>query len=205
MLRRAETCFEAGREAALPALRRAAVVASDETGVRIEGANSFHWVFHCQKAVVHHAASTRAASVLREIMDGHRPAVWLSDRYAAQQGHADRQQACLAHLARDVAYALEAGDDPLTLRLKLWLDAAFVLARSVTTLALSTVASRRRKLERVLDDILARYLRHRACHYRRLTAINQTRHPSGWLPVASPARRRYPVKHCLRHRKSWLT
>ena len=155
MLRRAETRFEAGRDAALSALRRAEVVASDETGVRIEGTNSFHWVFRCEGAVVHHAAPTRAASVVREIMDGHRPAVWLSDRYAAQQGHADRQQTCLAHLARDVAYALEAGDDPLALRLKLWLDAAFQLARTVTTLAASTVKTRRRKLERSLDDILA--------------------------------------------------
>ncbi len=88
-------------------------------------------------------------------MDGHRPAVWLSDRYSAQQGRADQQQTCLAHLARDVAYALEAGDDILALRLKLWLDAAFALARSVTTLAPSTVASRRRKLERSLTDVLA--------------------------------------------------
>ncbi len=155
MLRRAETRFDAGRDAALAALRRAAVVASDETGVRVEGSNSYHWVFRCEKAVVHHAAPTRGACVVHEIMDGHRPAIWLSDRYSAQQGHADRQQTCLAHLARDVAYALEAGDDILALRLKLWLDAAFALARSVTTLAPSTVASRRRKLERSLSDVLA--------------------------------------------------
>ena len=51
-------------------------------------------------AVVHHAAPTRGACVVHEIMDGHRPAVWLSDRCSAQQGHADRQQTCLAHLAR---------------------------------------------------------------------------------------------------------
>src|SRR6185369_11654040 len=30
----------------------------------------------------------------------HRPAVWLSDRYSAQQGHGLAQQTCLAHLAR---------------------------------------------------------------------------------------------------------
>ena len=173
MLRRAETRFDAGRDAALAALRKAAVVASDETGVRIEGGrsqrlrpaqqggvasggtNSFHWVFRCEQAVVHHAAPTRGACVVHEIMDGHRPAVWLSDRYSAQQGHADRQQTCLAHLARDVAYACEAGDDTLALRLKLWLDAAFALARNVTQLAASTVASRRRKLGRSLNDILA--------------------------------------------------
>ncbi|RYC28792.1 hypothetical protein D3273_27440 [Lichenibacterium minor] len=58
------------------------------------------WVFRCEEAVVHHAAPTRGACVVHEIMDGHRPAVWLSDRYSAQQGHADRQQTCLAHLAR---------------------------------------------------------------------------------------------------------
>ena len=42
MLHRAETRFEAGREAALSASRRAIAVASDETGVRIEGTNSYH-------------------------------------------------------------------------------------------------------------------------------------------------------------------
>ena len=71
MLRRAQAHFAAGREAALAALRRAEVVACDETGVRIEGSNSYHWVFRCDEAVVHPAAPTRGASVVREIMDGH--------------------------------------------------------------------------------------------------------------------------------------
>ncbi len=155
MLRRAEARFAAGREAALAALRRAEVVACDETGVRIEGSNSYHWVFRCDEAVVHHAAPTRGASVVREIMDGHRPAAWLSDRYSAQQGHADRQQTCLAHLARDVAYAVEAGNDPVAFRLKLWLGSAFALADGVASLAAATVAAKRRKLEKALDDILA--------------------------------------------------
>src|SRR3954449_4888702 len=112
LLRRAQGRFQAGREAAVAALRRAEVVASDETGVRIEGCNAYHWVFRCQDAVVHQAAPTRAASVIRALMDGHRPQVWLPDRYSAQQGHADAQQTCLAHLARDVAYAREASEDP---------------------------------------------------------------------------------------------
>src|ERR687883_883681 len=155
MLRRAEARFAVRREAALSALRRAAMVACDETGVRIEGSNSYHWVFRCENAVVHHAALTRAACVVDEIMGGHRPAVWLSDRYSAQQGHANRQQTCLAHLARDVAYALEAGDDPVAFRLKLWLGSAFALADGVASLAAATVAAKRRKLEKALDDILA--------------------------------------------------
>ncbi|MGE7414096.1 IS66 family transposase, partial [Methylobacterium tarhaniae] len=124
VLRRAQDCFAEGRDAALARLRQASVVASDETGVRIEGANSYHWVFRCDDAVVHHAAPSRAAAVVSEVMAGHRPAVWLSDRYSAQQGHGERQQTCLAHLARDVAYAVEAGDDLLALRFTWWLDRA---------------------------------------------------------------------------------
>src|ERR687886_889969 len=73
LLRRAQGRFQAGREAAVSALRRAAVVASDETGVRIEGTTSYHWVFRSDEAVVHHAAPTRAASGVRPMMDGHRP------------------------------------------------------------------------------------------------------------------------------------
>jgi transposase len=155
LLRRAQGCFQAGRDAAVAALRRAEVVACDETSVRIEGVNAYHWVFRCQEAVVHHATPTRAASVVREMMDGHRPEVWLSDRYSAQQGHAAAQQTCLAHLARDVAYAREASEDAVPLRLELWLRSAFDLAGGITTFAASTLGAKRRALERRLADILA--------------------------------------------------
>src|ERR671913_1348996 len=154
LLRRAQGRFQTGRTDAVAALRRADVVASDETSVRIEGANAYHWVFRCQDAVVHHAAATRAGSVVREMMQGHRPKVWLSDRYSAQQGHAAAQQTCLAHLARDVAYAREASDDPVPMRLELWLRSAFDLAGGMTTFAASTLAAKRRFLERRLAEIL---------------------------------------------------
>src|SRR5918993_774681 len=154
-LRRAQDHFQAGRADAVAALRRASIVACDETGVRIEGANAYHWVFRCQDAVVHHAAPTRAASVVREVMQGHRPKVWLSDRYSAQQGHAAAQQTCLAHLARDVAYVCEASEDAVPLRLELWLRSVFDLAGAITTFAASTLAAKRRALERRLTEILA--------------------------------------------------
>jgi transposase len=155
LLRRAQGRFAEGQVRAVSSLRRAEVVASDETGVRIEGSNAYHWVFHSSQAVVHHAAPTRAALVIREMMDGHRPAVWLSDRYTAQQGHGAAHQTCLAHLARDVAYAVEVSEDPVPLRLQLWLNAVFALSGQVTTLAASTLAAKRRTLERQLADILA--------------------------------------------------
>jgi transposase len=88
-------------------------------------------------------------------MDGHRPAVWLSDRYTAQQGHGAAHQTCLAHLARDVAYAVEVSEDPVPWRLQLWLNTVFSLAERVTTLSASTLSAKRRTLERQLADILA--------------------------------------------------
>lgn len=72
----------------MAALRCAKVVASDETEVRIEGSAGCHWVFRCTAAVVHHAAPTRAASVVREMTDGHQPRVWLSDRSPPSKGTA---------------------------------------------------------------------------------------------------------------------
>ena len=155
LLQRAQRRFRSGREAAVSALRRAPVVASDETGVRIEGSNAYHWVFHAADAVVHTASPTRGAVVVREMMDGHRPAVWISDRYTAQQGHAAAHQTCLAHLARDVAYVVEVSDDPVPWRLQLWLHSVFTLAERITDLATSTLAAKRRSLDRQLGAILA--------------------------------------------------
>jgi len=155
MLRRAQRTFAAERDKAVAVLRHAKVVASDETGVRIEGSNAYQWVFRCSDAVVHQAAPTRGAVVVQTLMNGHRPAVWCSDRYSAQQGHAAAHQTCLAHLARDVAYADEASEDVLPLRLRLWLKKAFALADDVGHLAASTIGAKRRALERSLDDILA--------------------------------------------------
>jgi len=155
LLRRAQGCFAGGQVRAVSALRQAEVIASDETGVRIEGSNAYHWVFRSPEAVVHHASPTRAASVVRAMMEGHRPAVWLSDRYTAQQGHGIAHQTCLAHLARDVAYAVEVSEDPVSWRLQLWLNTVFALSERVTSLAASTLAAKRRALERHLAAILA--------------------------------------------------
>ena len=155
MLRRSQTAFAPERDVAIASLRRAKIIASDETGVRIEGSNAYQWVFRSSEAVVHRAAPTRGAVVVRDLMDGHRPEVWCSDRYSAQQGHGKRHQACLAHLARDVAYADQASDDMLPSRLRLWLKRAFALADGIETFAASTIATKCRDLERSLTAILA--------------------------------------------------
>ena len=147
--------FRLEADTSVAALRNAKVVASDETGVRIGGSNAFHWVFRSKDAVVHQPDFTRAAQVVRTMMAGHEPRVWLPDRYSGQQKHGAQHQTCLAHLARKVAFAHEHGSDGLPLRLKLWLGRAFDLASDITKIAASTLVLKRRKLEKQMDAILA--------------------------------------------------
>jgi len=154
MFIRSRPRFEAQAARARAVLRQAEVVASDETSLRIEGSNSYHWVFHCRDAVVHQPGYSRAARVVVDMMAGHRPQVWISDRYSAQQGHGQSHQTCLAHLYRDNAFALEYGEDDLPLRIRLWFDRAFELARAITSFAASTLASKKRELEGQLADML---------------------------------------------------
>ncbi len=154
MLHRGHRPFHKAKRKIIRHLRRADMVASDETGIRIEGLNGYHWVFLSKTEIVHEAQLSRAAQVVRDVMGPHKPLLWLSDGYSAQQNHASHHQTCLAHLARDVAYGLEASQDDVPFRLKLWLDKVFALARIIGTYAASTLSAKKRQLENTLADIL---------------------------------------------------
>jgi transposase len=154
MLKRSHQPFAAAKQEIIGTLRQAEVVASDETGIRIEGLNGYHWVFRSDQAIVHEAQLSRAAQVVRDVMGEHRPKIWLSDGYSAQQNHGRHHQTCLAHLARDVAYGVDASEDGLPFRLKLWLDRVFALAQEVTTSAASTLERKKRALERSLAELV---------------------------------------------------
>lgn len=155
MFKRTAPIFAAKRADVLGVLRRAEVVACDETGARIEGCNAYQWVFCSPDAVVHTADFSRAAQVVHDTMAGHRPEVWISDRYTAQQGHGQRHQTCLAHLDRKARFVAEHGSDLTGRRLQFWFDRAFRLARDIAGLAITTVKQRKRALTRDLDAILA--------------------------------------------------
>ena len=152
--RRAMPGFDAEVGAILARLRRARVVCSDETGVRIAGKNAWNWVFQNGEVVIQVIRHSRAASVVDEVLDGHRPVIWVSDLYSAQQGHAEEWQICLAHQLRDCQFAIEAGDTIFAPRMKLLLLRAFVLARRRHRLAESTRRSYRQRLDRELDAIM---------------------------------------------------
>ncbi len=153
--RRGKPQFDANVAAILARLRRAQVIYSDETGVRIDGRGHWNWVFQNADVVIHVVRRSRGADVVAEVLAGHRPTLWVSDLYGAQQGHADRWQVCLAHQLRDCQYAIEAGDAVFAPRIKALLLRAVLLARRHRDLADSTRREYRRRLECSLDAAMA--------------------------------------------------
>jgi transposase len=153
--RRAKPRMDAEVSAILARLRRARVVCSDETSVRVDGQTRWNWVFQNGEVVIHVVRHSRGAGVVGEVMGGHRPALWVSDLYSAQQGHAADWQICLAHQLRDCQFAIEAGDAVFAPRMKMLLLRAFVIARRRHHLAETTRRQYRRRLDRDLDAIMA--------------------------------------------------
>jgi transposase len=154
LLQRAKPAFDSEVAAILARLRRSRIVGSDETSVRIDGRTHWNWVFQNDQVVIHVVRNSRAASVVTETMAGHRPSIWVSDLYGAQQGHGDLWQVCLAHQLRDCKYAIEAGDMIFAPQMKALLLRAVVLARRRKTLAESTRRSHLRRLDHALNAIM---------------------------------------------------
>ena len=153
--RRTKPRFDAEGAAILGRLRRARVICSDETSVRIDGRTCWNWVFQNSEVVVHVIRNSRGAGVVAEVLGGHRPALWVSDLYAAQQGHAAAWQVCLAHQLRGCQFAIDAGGAVFAPRVKALLLRAVVLARRHRSLAESTRREYRRRLDHDLDAIMA--------------------------------------------------
>ena len=154
MLARSAKAFTPGYQAALDILRKAKAVASDETGLRIEGTNAWRWIFKSMGAVVHVADYSRASRVIDETMNGHKPDYWLSDRYSAQQNKGHRHQTCLAHLARDIARIMEVGDQKIAKKLKAWMDDVFTLSREIHALTRKVIDTRTQTLQVRVDKLL---------------------------------------------------
>jgi hypothetical protein len=57
--------------------------------LRIDVCGHWNWVFQNADVVIHVVRPSRGAAVLAEVLGGHRPALWGSDLYGAQQGYAD--------------------------------------------------------------------------------------------------------------------
>ena len=127
MFRRAKPCFDNEVAAILAQLRRSRIICSDETTVRMDGRTHRNWVFQNRQVVIHVIRNSRAASVVADVLDGHRPSICVSDLYSAQQGHADLWEICLTHQLRDCQDAIEAGDEIFAPRMMTLLLRAVVM------------------------------------------------------------------------------
>ena len=142
-------------------VRRAEVIASDETSARVAGRKHWQWVMHTTTAVYHVIADTRAARVLVDFLAGARPKVWVADRYGAQNGHGDQRQVCLAHLLRDAQYAIDHGDKVFAPGLKALLKRACAIGKRRDRLQDTTLVQYLARLEQSLTDLMMREVLHK--------------------------------------------
>jgi transposase len=152
--RRMRAGLDAARAAIRSKLLTARVIASDETTTRVDGVTQWQWVFVSDRAVLHEIAPRRAKSVAEEVLGTHQPEVWISDRYAGQQDLAKAHQVCLAHVLRDVQYAIDCGDTVLAPKIRDHLRWAIRIGKRRCQLKDTTLAVYAAKAERRLDALV---------------------------------------------------
>jgi transposase len=135
-------------------VRRAQVIASDETSARVCGRKHWQWVMHTTTAVYHVIADTRGARVISDFLAGARPKVWVADRYGAQNGHGEQRQVCLAHLLRDAQFAIDSGDTAFAPSFKALLKRACNIGKRRDRLKDTTLAQYLARLEQQLTDLM---------------------------------------------------
>jgi len=137
-------------------LLSATALASDETGVRVGKANWWLWVFHDGDTAMFVADPHRTKAVVETFLGEWRPDYWISDRLGSQKGFAkEGHQFCLAHLIRDVQYAIDEGDSVLGPGLQGLLKRACAIGRRRENLADSTLKAYEADLNRRLDRLLS--------------------------------------------------
>ncbi len=149
------------------------ILQSDETSARVGKATWWTWAepakvppmlsiggrqvegFHNGDSACFRIRPSRGKAVVEEFLGEVRPAFWVSDRFGAQMGWASTgHQACLAHLLRDVQYAIDAGDVAFAPAIKDLLKQAVAIGRRRDRLKDSTLAAYAAKLEAALDRLL---------------------------------------------------
>jgi transposase len=155
LIARAQTPLTASAATIAAEVRASPVVASDETSARVKGQNCWQWVLLSSTAIHHLIVDSRGAAVLEDFLGDAKPEVWVADRYAAQAGHANERQLCLAHLLRDSQYAIDSGDTGFAPGFHKLLQRAVGIGQRRADLKDSTLAQYRADLDRRLDRLLA--------------------------------------------------
>ncbi len=131
------------------------ILQSDETSARVGKKTWWTWVFHDGDSACFLIRPSRGKAVVGEFLGTMRPYFWVSDRLGAQMGWAQGgQQACLAHLLRDVQYAIDAGDISFAPGIKNLLKQAIAISHRRDRLADTTLTVYAARLEAKLDRLL---------------------------------------------------
>jgi transposase len=163
MLEASRAAFATQRSAIRARLLSGTALQSDETGLRVGKTNWWLWVFHHGDSAVFVAEPSRAKGVVEKFLGDVRPDYWVSDRYGGQMGFARKDhQVCLAHLIRDVQYAIDCGDRVLAPDLRHLLGRACRIGRRRDRLSDATLKSYESRLEARLDRLMARTPAHEA-------------------------------------------
>jgi len=156
ILKAGQAAFSAQADRFKADIRCGSVIASDETGMRVGKANRWLWVFHHGPTAIFMGAQSRSKAVVEAFLGDWRPNFWISDRYGGQMGWAAKEhQFCLAHLLRDVQYAIDGGDTVLAPRLRDLLIEACAIGRRRDGLSDRTLRAYEAKLDRRLDKLMA--------------------------------------------------
>jgi transposase len=140
----------------LTRLRSSRLIGSDETSARVNGQQQWEWVFQNAQVCIHVIRPSRGQGVIQEVLGAHRPTIWVSDLYSAQQNHpAEDWQVCLAHQIRDCQFAMDAGDAVLAPRMKAVFLRACAIHKRRDTLTASTLYQYRCDLQRRVTRCLA--------------------------------------------------
>jgi transposase len=154
IFRRMGTDMAAATTAIRDKLLAARIIASDETTTRTNGVTHWQWVFISDQAVLHKIAPRRARSVAEEVLGGHQPEVWVSDRYGGQQELGKEHQVCLAHVLRDVQYAIDSGDTIFAPKIRDHLRWAIRVGKRRSDLKDTTLACYAAKADNKLTDLM---------------------------------------------------
>ncbi|MGE5375504.1 MAG: IS66 family transposase [Bacteroidota bacterium] len=103
IVQRAGQAVQAAAVAIWEQVRRSTILGSDETSVRVNGRNYWHWVFVGGQCEYHLIVPSRGYDVIETFMQECEADVWVSDCWKAQlQAPAKLRQICLAHQIRNL-------------------------------------------------------------------------------------------------------
>jgi transposase len=147
--------FEAQMNRIKERLLSGTAIASDETSARVGKKTFWTWVFHHADNACFVIRPSRGKAVVREFLGDIRPEFWISDRFGAQMGWATTDhQVCLAHLLRDIQYAIDAGDNAFAPGIKSLVKRAIRIGHRRPSLSDSTLATYHARLQTALDALL---------------------------------------------------